>query len=110
MKLYRRLYRILNRYRGIGEYTITYDEMKRINEKYSLIDVRSRQEYREGHLNKSINIPLFDIERGNYNFSSKDLLIILYCQSGTRSIKALQILRRKGYSRVYQLNGGLDNI
>ena len=105
------LYNILYRYRSMSEYSIRYEEAKEmLNNNAILVDVRSKQEYREGHLDKSINIPLFDIERGNYNIPDKNTIIVLYCQWGKRSNKAMQILRKDGYLNVYQLAGGIDNI
>ena len=105
--------KIFYKYRGISEYSISYEELKEImkqNKDAVLIDVRSPQEYREGHLEKSINISLYDIERGNYDISDKNKTIIVCCQYGKRSKKAMQILRKNGYSNVYQLEGGLENL
>ena len=105
--------RFFYRCRGINEYSISYSELKEImnkNKDAILIDVRSPQEYREGHLEKSINISLYDIERGNYNIKDKNKTIILCCQYGKRSKKAMQILRKNGYVNVYQLEGGLENL
>ena len=84
--------RLFCKYRGINEYSISYKEVKEImnkNKDAILIDVRSPQEYREGHLEKTI---------------------ILCCQYGKRSKKAMQILRKNGYTNVYQLEGGLENL
>lgn len=74
-----------------------------------LLDVRSTQEYKEGHLNGSTNIPLYELEK-NCNFHTKDKTIIVYCQSGIRSKKAVRILRRKGYTNLYNLQNGLDGM
>ena len=105
--------RLFGKYRGINEYSISYKEVKEImnkNKDAILIDVRSPQEYKEGHLEKSINISLYDIERGNYDINNKNKTIILCCQYGKRSKKAMQILRKNGYTNVYQLEGGLENL
>ena len=76
-----------------------------------LIDVRSTQEYNEGHLQRSINIPLYDLEKYlDIKIKNKEAIIILYCQSGMRSKQALEILKQKGYKNVYNLEGGLNNI
>lgn len=74
-----------------------------------LLDVRSVQEYKEGHLNGSINIPLYELEK-NCDFQTKDKTIIVYCQSGIRSKKAVRILRKKGYTNLYNLENGLDGV
>lgn len=76
---------------------------------FFIIDVRSKKEYQEGHINGAINIPLFSIKK-NIDKINKDKKILVYCQSGTRSQKALVILKELGFENVYNLKGGLDNI
>lgn len=74
-----------------------------------LLDVRSRQEYQEGHLNGAINIPLYDINKDVSNIlEDKNEKIVVYCQSGGRSIKAKQKLQELGYTNVTDIAGGLD--
>ena len=41
---------------------------------------------------------------------SKEQTIIAYCQSGARSKKAVNLLEKMGYSKVYELAGGIDNL
>lgn len=76
-----------------------------------LVDVRSPQEYQEGHLEGSINIPLYTIEAEEAKkLPDKKQTIILYCQSGNRSKKAVELLRKDGYQDIYHIKGGLDEI
>ena len=76
-----------------------------------LIDVRSPQEYKESHLEGAINLPLYDIEeKVREQIKRKDTPMIIYCQSGSRSRRAMQILRQEGYENLYEIKGGLDNI
>lgn len=67
-----------------------------------LLDVRTKEEYRAGHVENSINIPVDDL---SYDLSIlvKDIPIITVCASGMRSSRATNILSNKGYE-VY--NGG----
>ena len=76
-----------------------------------IVDVRSIQEYNEYHITGAINIPVFELKYkiGNYNISKSDTIIV-YCQSGARSQKALLELIEMGYKNVYQLEGGLEGI
>ena len=91
--------------------SIDFDTVKRLlQEGAILIDVRSRQEYREGNLKGSINIPLFDINSIENEINDKNKVLILYCEYGVRSNKARQILLKKGYVNVYTLAGGLNSI
>jgi len=76
-----------------------------------LVDTRSPQEFDENRINGAINIPDYEIlRRANNMLPNKDMLIILYCQSGDRSRKAYYLLERLGYTNLYNLKGGLDNI
>lgn len=75
-----------------------------------LLDVRSIQEYNEGHLNGAILIPLYELEKTVTNIiPDKKKKIIVYCKSGIRSMKAIEVLLKKGYVNLYNLYGGLDN-
>ena len=76
-----------------------------------LLDVRSIQEYNEYHLNGAICIPLYELQNKISNIiEDKNQLIIVYCQSGGRSKKASIMLKKMGYNKVYEINGGIDNI
>lgn len=75
-----------------------------------LVDVRSPQEYMEYHLNGAILIPIYELkDNANYIIKDKTKLIVVYCQYGTRSKKAVQILNKKGYLNVYNIKGGLND-
>lgn len=74
-----------------------------------LIDVRSIQEYKEYHINGAICIPHYEIQgRIDKEVPNKDTVVILYCQSGIRSKKALEVLSKKGYKNIYHIKNGLD--
>ena len=52
----------------------------------TIVDVRSPQEYREGHIDGAINLPEYNIRRNVQNIlPDKNQLIILYCSVGERS-------------------------
>ena len=67
-----------------------------------LVDVRTVSEFRGGHVKGSFSMPLDSLPEG---ISKLDILpetpIILCCASGVRSGKAQKILRKAGYSRVF---------
>lgn len=91
---------------------ITIGELKnKVLQGAILIDVRSNQEYREGHLQGAVNIPDFEIaNRIQKEIPKKNQLIVLYCQYGGRSRNGMVIMRKMGYTNVYNLYGGLDII
>ena len=69
-----------------------------------VIDVRSMEEYRGGHLPGTINIPLDEIgDRLPQQVKDKSKVLLLHCLSGTRSGEAMSRLQSLGYSNVYNL-------
>lgn len=106
------IFKKIKRYRDNGD--INIQELKdivNINEQVILLDVRSPQEYNEGHLIKAINIPLYELEKCcDCKLKDKEKTIIVYCQSGIRSKKAITILKRNEFKNLYHLKGGLDAI
>lgn len=69
-----------------------------------LIDVRTSQEYAEGHLDNSINLTVDTIGVNIESLvSDKETKIIVYCRSGNRSATAADTLINLGYKNVYDL-------
>ncbi|MGN0149782.1 MAG: rhodanese-like domain-containing protein [Clostridia bacterium] len=69
-----------------------------------LVDVRSRQEYDEKHLDRAINIPYTDIHATAGNFlKDKSKPVLVYCATGKRSFQAKTSLDYLGYDNVYYL-------
>jgi len=78
---------------------------------YIIIDVRSKREFRETHLNGAINIPLPEIKRNIEKYvNNKQKKILICCEYGIRSKQAVEILENLDYTQVYNLKGGLENI
>ena len=74
----------------------------------TIIDVRSKQEYDEGHIDGAILIPEYEIkERIEEIVKNKEEKILVYCSSGTRSKIAQEELIKKGYKNVYNLKDGV---
>ena len=69
-----------------------------------LVDVRTPQEYAEGHIAGSINIPLQELA-SRMNEIPMDIPAIIYCRSGNRSAQAMKILADAGYTNIYDLGG-----
>jgi len=78
------------------------------NKNVVLLDVRSKQEYDEGHLRGAINIPLYELEyRAENELGDKNCIIISYCSAGIRSKKAIEILKKMGYRNLYNVEDGV---
>ena len=84
---------------------INLEELNFLRNKGAIvIDVRSPQEYNEGHINGAISIPEYEMKkRAEALLENKEENIVLYCSSGTRSKKAQKILQKLGYKNVYNL-------
>ncbi len=74
------------------------------DENASLVDVRTVEEFNEGHVEGSINIPLDQVPNRVEEFESMSRPLILFCRSGGRSGQAQMFLSQTGMEEVY--NGG----
>lgn len=69
----------------------------------TIIDVRTAEEYKTGHVEGAINIPYDEIENEvNYD---KDQTIAVYCRTGVRSSETAKTLEKMGYTKIYDLGG-----
>ena len=73
-----------------------------------VVDVRDAAEYSAGHILGAKNMPLAKIDGGaEIAAKRKDKPVIVYCDTGKRSAKAVAALKAQGYARVSSLAGGL---
>lgn len=70
-----------------------------------LLDVRTPQEYQEGHIPKSKNVPLQMINKITSVVGTKETPLFVYCYSGSRSSQAVNALKRMGYTNVINIGG-----
>ena len=70
-----------------------------------LLDVRTSQEYRSGHIPGSINIPFQQLDKVEDAAENKDTVLYVYCQSGGRSRQATGMLQQMGYRNVNNIGG-----
>jgi len=68
-----------------------------------LVDVRTRAEFDGGHVAGAVNIPVQELERRMKELEPKDRPIVLYCQSGMRSARAMRMLKSAGFASVHNL-------
>jgi len=73
-----------------------------------LIDVRTSNEFNEGHIKNAINIDFFNVTnfKNSFNKLNKEQAIYIYCRSGARSQKAARKLVDMGFTKIYDLKGG----
>lgn len=76
-------------------------------EQWTLLDVREREEYREGHLDGALSVPRGFLEiRIEETVPEKNSPIIAYCAGGVRSLIAARTLKELGYENVVSMSGG----
>ena len=91
---------------------ITAEEAKQImdsEEGYIILDVRTQEEYDQGHIPGAILIPDTEIKaRAEEVLTDKDQLILVYCRSGRRSKLAAEALVELGYTNIKEFGGIID--
>ena len=71
-----------------------------------LLDVRTPDEYRQGHLRGAVLVPLGELER-RMGEVPRNRTVLVYCAVGSRSRMAAGLLARKGYGEVYNMGDGI---
>ena len=76
-----------------------------------LVDVRTAEEYGSGHIENALNIDVKqdDFEETAIKTLPKNKTIAVYCRSGRRSRTAAELLIKKGFQKVYNLDKGITN-
>ena len=91
---------------------ITAEEAKRImdtEEGYIILDVRTQEEYDQGHIPGAIVTSHEEIaEKSEDVLTDKDQLILVYCRSGRRSKIAAETLVELGYTNIKEFGGIID--
>ncbi len=74
-----------------------------------ILDVRTQEEYEDGHIEGAALIPDYEIEtKAEELLTDKNATILVYCRSGRRSALAANTLRDQGYTSIYDFGGILD--
>ena len=97
-----------SRLRGINEVDCPA-ALQLINHKNALVlDVREDSEYKTGHVLNSRQIPLGKLEERIGELEEyKEQPIVVVCRTGNRSCTAYAMLGKHGFTRVYNLAGGV---
>ena len=100
-----------------GDHMNTYEQITPAEAKalmdseegYIILDVRTPEEFAEGHIDGAILIPDYEIgEKAESILPDKDQLILVYCRSGRRSKNAASELATLGYTNIKEFGGILD--
>jgi len=91
---------------------ITAEEDKEImdsEEGYVILDVRTQEEFDQGHIPGAIQISHEEIaEKAEEVLTDKDQMILVYCRSGRRSKIAAEALVELGYTNIREFGGIID--
>jgi rhodanese-related sulfurtransferase len=71
-----------------------------------ILDVRTSEEWNQGHIPGSILIPLDQLS-GRLSEVPRDRDVVVVCRTGSRSLQGLQILQQAGFTRVASMTGGM---
>ena len=101
------IYLIFKLFGYLGRLGIKQLSPKELDEKKGmvLLDVRTNNEYAQGHIPGAVHIPLSEIGE-KVKKLKKDKDIVVFCQSGNRSIWAIKRLMGMGFKNLYNLKGG----
>ena len=92
--------------------TVDVNEFEKIIKENNvmILDVRTEEEFKEGHIKNAINIDYYskDFVKTCKEKLKKDNKIAVYCQSGYRSKKSSKILSKEDF-KIVNLKGGIDN-
>ncbi|GCC51538.1 rhodanese-like domain-containing protein [Chryseotalea sanaruensis] len=76
---------------------------------YNLVDIRTPDEYKQGHLDKAVMIDYYSSDfKNELNKLDKSKPLFYYCASGGRSGKTIPILQELGFKEVYELKVGFN--
>lgn len=92
-----------------GYRQITMDEAVTLMEEetdYIILDVRTPEEFKEGHIPDAVNVPNETIDEEEISeLPDKEQMILVYCRSGNRSKQAAEKLAALGYTNIIEFGG-----
>ena len=102
-----------NKDQVIGRLTINeaYDKIQenKNNPDLVILDVRTQDEYNNGHIENAINIDYYSKSlKKDLNKLDKNKTYLVYCRSGSRSAKTVTIMEELGFKEVYNIGGMID--
>jgi len=73
-----------------------------------VLDVRTTADYKNGHIKGAKNIPLSDLASSIKSLEKeKDKPVLIYCNSGNSVMRAIRMLKKAGFEKVNNLEGGI---
>ncbi len=83
-------------------------EKNRENSDFVIIDIRTPQEFSDGHIENAINIDFYSRDfRQKLSELDKNKTYLVYCRTGVRSKLAMPVFINLGFKEVYEMDGGI---
>jgi rhodanese-related sulfurtransferase len=80
-----------------------------MNQGALLIDLRPREAFEAGHIGEARNVPSADLESQAESLKKwRDKTVITYCDSGVSGAQGARSLTKLGFTKVFNLDGGLN--
>ncbi len=93
---------------------VTIEEAKKIieenrdNHNFVVLDVRTSDEYDDGHIEDAMNIDIYAYDfKDRLRKLSKDGKYLVHCRTGVRSCDATKIMKEMNFKEVYHMNEGI---
>ena len=86
-----------------GDPTVGDEARRRVEAGATLVDVRSPEEFAEGHLPGAVNIPVGELAQLLGELGPTSTPVVVYCRSGARSSRAERLLKEQGFQDVFNL-------
>ena len=80
--------------------TTTQNTDNSAKQDFVYVDVRTDEEWNEGHVDGAIHVTLADVEAGKTEMLPKDKELRVYCRSGRRSAQAIEALKKQGFTNL----------
>jgi len=85
-----------------------YEKKISTEKNIQLIDVRTPEEYQQGHIKNAKNMNVYDANfEKEIQKLDKSKPVYIYCRSGSRSRSAAQVLSNNGFKTIFDLQGGI---
>lgn len=85
---------------------ITANNLVSLQSDFILVDVREQSEWLQGHIPHAALPTSSSLEAGDDCALPRDALLVVYCQKGMRSRRAVELLAQRGYKNLFSLAGG----
>lgn len=93
-----------------GYRNVSADDAKKLidNKEVVVLDVRTPEEFKDGHIPDALLIPLQELEDRLDELDKSEAYLVV-CRSGNRSVQASEILTSNHFKSIYNMTGGMNS-